>query len=241
MPTGRKCPQGWYTRLTIELFYHTAMSQTIACFLCDYPAGLFTRDRRRHFFHCPHCGLIAADPATHLSPEEERQNYDLHDNDPGDAGYRAFLARLVGPLLTRLAPGMQGLDYGCGPGPTLSLMLREAGMAMHDYDPLYAPDVTLLDRQYDFVTCSEVVEHFRDPATAWQQLAATVRPGGWLGVMTWLVPDTDPERFRCWSYKGEPTHVSFYQPRTLEWLGGQLGFEVEFVDERVILMHKALA
>jgi len=53
------------------------------------------------------------------------------------------------------------------------------------------------------------------------------------------VPDPDPQAFRRWGYKGDPTHVSFYRPATFKWLGRQLGFEVEFVDERVILMHKA--
>ncbi|MFP4609861.1 MAG: class I SAM-dependent methyltransferase, partial [Thiohalophilus sp.] len=198
----------------------------------------FTADRRRRFFRCPQCELISADPATHLSPQEEKANYDLHRNDPADSRYRAFLNQLVEPLLQRLHPAMEGLDYGCGPGPTLSGMLREAGMVMHDYDPLYAPDTALLDRQYDFVTCTEVVEHFCDPGTAWPQLVERVRPGGWLGIMTWLVPDPGPEAFRRWGYKGEPTHVSFYRPATFEWLGRTLGFGVEFVDTRVILMHK---
>ncbi|MDZ7663297.1 class I SAM-dependent methyltransferase [Thiohalophilus sp.] len=216
----------------------TNPSDSLACPLCGHPAEPFCADRRRRFFRCPQCELISADPAAHLDRAEEKAVYDQHDNDPGDPRYRRFLAQLADPLLERLSPGMQGLDYGCGPGPTLSGMLREAGMVMHDYDPLYAPNTALLDRQYDFVTCTEVVEHFNDPATAWPQLVERVRPGGWLGIMTWLVSDPDPQAFRSWGYKGDPTHVSFYRPATFEWLGRTLGFEVEFAATRVILMHK---
>ncbi|MDT8385814.1 MAG: class I SAM-dependent methyltransferase [Gammaproteobacteria bacterium] len=213
----------------------------IACPLCRHPSDFLCADRRRRFYHCPQCELISADPASHLPPEAERANYDLHHNDPADPRYRAFLNRLAEPLLARLQPGMVGLDYGCGPGPTLSGMLREAGMVMHDFDPLYAPDDTLLAREYDFVTCTEVVEHFCDPGAAWPQLAARVRPGGWLGVMTWKVPDPEAAAFRGWGYKGDPTHVSFYHADTFEWLGRELGFAVETIDERVVLMNKVAA
>jgi len=34
---------------------------------------------------------------------------------------------------------LHGLDYGCGPGPTLSVMLREKGFKMADYDPFFKP------------------------------------------------------------------------------------------------------
>lgn len=215
------------------------VDEPIACPLCRHPADFFCADRRRRFYRCAQCGLISADPATHLPIGEEKAVYDLHENDPADSRYRDFLNQLLEPLLQYLQPGMQGLDYGCGPGPTLSDMLRQVGMVMHDYDPLYAPDDTLLAREYDFVTCTEVVEHFCDPGTAWPRLAARVRPGGWLGVMTSLVPELEPAAFRAWGYKGEPTHVSFYRPATFDWLGKTLGFSVEQVSGRVVLMHKA--
>ena len=214
------------------------MTTSADCTLCAHSARAYCADRRRRFYHCDHCGLVFAEPGSHLDAAAEKAVYDLHENDPADGRYRAFLARLAEPLRARLTPGMEGLDYGCGPGPTLGGMLREAGMRMHDYDPLYRPDARLLARQYDFVTCTEVVEHFREPAREWRQLAALVRPGGWLGIMTWMLAATEVEAFQAWGYKGDPTHVAFYRPRTLQWLGRELGFEVDCVDERVILMRR---
>jgi SAM-dependent methyltransferase len=206
------------------------------CPLCAHPAPLVDEDRRRRYFQCPECRLIFADPASHLDAAAEKAVYDLHRNDPADAGYRAFLERLAAPLLARLRPGMQGLDYGCGPGPALSLMLRQARMHMTDYDPCYAPDPTALEREYDFVTCTEVVEHFKRPAQDWERLTRLLRPGGWLAVMTQLV--ISPERFRRWQYRNDPTHVAFYSAETFAWIGARFGFDVERADTAVLLLRK---
>jgi hypothetical protein len=206
------------------------------CPLCAHGVEPYSEDRRRAYFHCPRCDLVSADPASHLDAPAERGYYDLHENDPADQGYRRFLGRLAGPILGRLNLGMRGLDYGCGPGPTLSIMLEEAGMLMEDYDPYYRPDRGALGRTYDFVTCTEVVEHFRRPAEDWARLTALLRPGGWLGVMTKLV--ISRERFAAWHYKDDPTHVSFYSPGTFSWLGARFDLVVERVDRDVILLKK---
>lgn len=210
------------------------------CPLCDASAPWRAEAGSRTFFQCPACGLLFADPASHLDPAAEKAIYDLHRNDPADIRYRRFLNRLAAPLLMRLQCGMQGLDYGCGPGPTLSIMLEEAGMAMCNYDPIYAPDAALLARQYDFVTCSEVVEHFCAPLPAWQQLADLLRPGGLLAVMTQFVPAC--EAFAGWRYKDDPTHVSFYSWQTFRWLAARFDLDLQWesaADGVALLQKKA--
>lgn len=206
------------------------------CPLCEHGASDYLEDRRRTYFHCACCDLVFADPASHLDPVREKEEYDRHENDPADVRYRGFLNRLAEPLLGRLTPGMEGLDFGCGPGPTLSVMLEEAGMAMTLFDPYYRPNADALGRSYDFVTCTEVVEHFRRPAQDWQRLTQLLRPGGWLGIMTKLVISRD--RFANWHYKDDPTHVSFYSPKTFSWLGVRFGFAVERVDRDVLVFQK---
>jgi hypothetical protein len=209
----------------------------LGCPLCAHGAETYAEDRWRAYFHCPRCDLVFADPASHLDAAAAKEEYDRHENDPADSGYRRFLNRLAAPLVSRLSRGMEGLDYGCGPGPTLSVMLEEAGMTMAVYDPVYRPDPVVLDRRYDFVTCTEVVEHFSQPAHDWQCLTALVRPGGWLGIMTKLV--ISRERFVHWHYKNDLTHVGFYSPATFAWLGTHFGLTVERVDRDVLLMQKS--
>jgi hypothetical protein len=208
------------------------------CPLCIGEVNPYIGDRRRAYFHCPRCELVSVAPGSHLDQASEKVYYDLHENDPADPGYRRFLGRLAGPLLGRLTVGMSGLDYGCGPGPTLSIMMEEAGMLMEDYDPFYKPDRGALGRSFDFVTCTEVVEHFRRPAEDWLRLMALLRPGGWLGIMTKMV--INKERFAVWHYKDDPTHVSFYSPKTFDWLGERFGLTVEKVSPDVILLQTPL-
>ena len=211
----------------------------LPCTLCGHEADFFAADTTRRYFRCPACGLIFADPESHLAAAAEKAIYGMHENDPSDARYRSFLERLSAPLLARLQPGMEGLDFGCGPGPTLSVMLEEAGMRMAVYDPFYAPDEAVLARRYDFVVCTEVVEHFRRPARDWARLVDALRPGGWLGVMTRTA--VEPERFAAWHYKNDPTHVSFYGAPVFDWIAERMGLEVREVTGDAVLFQSRQA
>ncbi|MEX0937341.1 MAG: class I SAM-dependent methyltransferase [Pirellulales bacterium] len=163
--------------------------------------------------------------------------YDQHENDPRDLRYRQFLNQLAEPLISRLEPGMEGLDYGCGPGPALSVMLEESGMAVKLYDPYFAPDNGVLARTYDFVTCSEVAEHFYQPAKDWCRLVSLLSRGSWLGVMTRLRDDCGA--FEAWYYKKDPTHVSFYHSTTIDWLADHYGLTVAYRTHNVSLFLKS--
>ncbi len=169
------------------------------------------------------------------SVAEERARYETHENDPGDAGYRAFLDRLAVPLVERLSPGMEGLDVGSGPGPTLSVMLRERGFPTAVWDPFFAPDPAPLERTWDFVTCTETVEHFNDPSRGWDRLFALVRPGGWLAVMT---EPFGEEPLAEWWYARDPTHVALYRAETLRRLATDRGWTLERPSRTVFLYRR---
>ncbi len=106
------------------------------CGTCDLT--LFFQNDTQRYYQCPLCSLIVMDPRGYLSEEQEKREYELHQNSPEDQGYRKFLSRLALPLLDRLELNQRrGLDYGCGPGPTLSVMLEEAGCSMSLFDPFF--------------------------------------------------------------------------------------------------------
>jgi hypothetical protein len=205
--------------------------------LCGVPAdSVFHRDPDRDYLACDRCRLVFV-PSTQLpSAQTERAVYDLHQNDPGDAGYRAFLGRLFHPLRDRLRPGSLGLDFGSGPGPTLSVMFEEAGHAMRIYDPFYAPDRTVFDQRYDFITVTEVLEHVHHPAAELARLWNCLNPGGWLGVMTKMA--IDPARFARWHYRLDPTHVRFYSRPTFEWLARHWNATADFVAADAVIFQK---
>ncbi|MEA3546879.1 MAG: class I SAM-dependent methyltransferase [Thermodesulfobacteriota bacterium] len=212
----------------------------LRCPLCADIGGSshFHSDQNRDYYCCPYCHLVHVPPPQLLSPEAERAEYDKHQNSPHDAGYRKFLSRLFIPLNTRLSPGSHGLDFGSGPGPTLSLMFEEAGHRMSLFDPFYAPKKNALNRQYDFISASEVVEHLHDPKTELALLWAILKPGGWLGIMTKLV--LDRASFSQWHYKNDPTHVCFYSIKTMAWLARQWQVKLLPIGKDVLLFQKPL-
>ncbi|MBL6954126.1 MAG: methyltransferase domain-containing protein [Alphaproteobacteria bacterium] len=175
--------------------------------------------KARDYLHCATCDLVFVPSYQHLSDREEKAYYDLHDNQPDDPGYRRFLDRLFTPLLQRLTPNAQGLDFGSGPGPTLSKMFEAAGHPVALYDPYYAPDKAVLSAAYDFITLSEVAEHLAQPGTELDRLWARLAPGGWLGIMTKRV--RDQTAFKTWHYITDPTHIAFFSEATFQWLAGR--------------------
>ena len=207
------------------------------CPLCQSGSGgILHVDRARPYIRCPECCLVYVPAPWHVSPDEARARYDLHKNDPDDAGYRRFLSRLVDPMASRLPLGSKGLDFGSGPGPTLCRLFAEKGFAVENYDPFYAADARLLRAAYDFVACTETVEHFVEPRKDWEQLAGLVLPGGLLGIMTGRVEDGMD--FARWHYINDKTHVAFYSRATLEWLARRHGWAADFVAPTVVLMRR---
>ena len=174
-------------------------------------------------------------PAAWPDAAAEKARYDQHRNDPADPAYRRFLGRLAGPLVARVAPGAEGLDFGCGPGPALAAMLGEHGLKVALYDPFYAPDRSALGRTYDFVTATEVLEHLHRPAETLDLLFGLLKPGGWLGVMT--KPVRPPEALDAWRYARDPTHVCFYSGETFAYIGAHWRAEPVSIEDDVVLLR----
>lgn len=194
-------------------------------------------EEQRVYWRCERCEATFLEPAAHPDRDREYAHYLTHENKVDDPGYGAFLARLATPLLERLGPApLEGLDYGCGPGPALAHMLREAGHRVALYDPFFAPDNAVLQATYDFISCTETAEHFHDPASEFDRLGCLLRPGGWLGLMTSF--QTDDAVFERWHYRRDPTHVVFYRRETFEVLAADKGWSFECPMKDVVLMRK---
>lgn len=207
-----------------------------ACPLCAGRSRRFHRDARREYLRCGVCALVFVPRAQHLDASAQKAVYDRHDNRPDDPRYRAFLSRLLEPLAARLPAGARGLDFGSGPGPTLSIMLEEAGFPVRIYDPIYAPDPGALEARYDFVTSTEVFEHLAEPGREIRRVLAALRPRGWLGVMTKRVRDA--AAFADWHYILDPTHVCFFSEHTFRYVADRHGLELELPGPDTVLMRK---
>lgn len=204
------------------------------CPLCGGSSRPFHRDDRE-FLRCGACALTYAEPSSHPTREAERARYETHRNSPEDAGYRAFLDKALAPLCARLAKGARGLDYGCGPGPAASVMLRERGFACEEWDPYFRPEPAPRG-PYEFLVCTEVAEHLRRPAEDFARLDALLAPGGALALLTGVLEDD--AAFAGWWYRRDPTHIAFYRPETLSWLARRFGWILERPSKDVALFFK---
>lgn len=216
----------------------------------------------RAYHRCSNCKLIFVPSAHQLSAAEEKAIYTAHENNPDDPGYRNFLSRAFEPVLSQLkAPQLKeaqlknsqlentkhnegsrnrphGLDFGCGPGPTLSLMFQEAGINCEAYDPFFANDTSLLQKTYDFITATEVFEHLSQPAKELKLIGGILKPGGILGIMT--KRPRDLEAFKSWHYLMDPTHITFYSFATFDWIAETFGYRLIYSSDDVVLLKKNL-
>jgi len=169
----------------------------------------------------------------------EYAEYLKHQNSLDDTDYQKFLSKLVNPLLKKLPSGQNGLDYGCGPVPVLAKILSAAGHNVSFFDPFFSPNQALLNRFYDFITCTETIEHFHHPVEEFARFEQMLRPGGWLAIMTCF--QTDDARFSSWHYRRDPTHVVFYREETLRHIACNFGWSCEIPVKNVALMQKPLS
>ena len=116
-------------------------------------------------------------------------------------------------------------------------MLVEAGHEMHLFDPIFAPDegAGVLSRTYDFVTCTETVEHFHNPRAEFRKLHALLCPGGWLAIMTNF--QRDDSQFAQWHYRRDPTHVTFYRETTFRIIAAESGWQCEIPARNIVMMQ----
>lgn len=207
------------------------------CPLCDSnDVYFYYKDTFRSYYQCVSCQLVFVPEEYHLSAEEEKARYELHENDPNDEGYRQFLKRFFEPMNERIPNRAYGLDFGSGPGPTLHLMFEEAGHSMEIYDLFFEDNLSVFKQKYGFICATEVVEHLYQPMNELNRLWGCLKPGGFLGLMTKLVHNK--EAFKKWHYIRDETHISFFSKKTFQWIGNQWNANLDFIGNDIIIFEK---
>lgn len=222
-----------------------------ACPLCGgKEASLYYQDNNkrstRPYFQCLTCSLVFVPAIYYLTAEQEKAEYDLHENDLQDAGYHQFLQRFWQPFKACLAEqganhgrlsGAEILEFGCGPGPALAGIMENDGYSVSKYDYFYFPDkVVLQTGAYDGISATEVIEHLHKPKQVFESWLGYLKPDGVLGLMTKLVKDQ--QAFANWHYKNDLTHVCFYSQATFQWLANHYGLILQIIGNDVIVLHK---
>ena len=198
--------------------------------------SFFHEDASRSYYQCSRCRLVFVPDSYYPTEQTARERYEKHNNSLENRGYLDFLGTVVDPLSARLPEGARGLDFGSGPVPAVSFLLREKGYPVEIYDLFFADNRRLLEVTYDFLICVETVEHFFYPAKEWRLLTQLVRPGGWIAIKT--EPLLDETDFATWHYKTDITHVCFYSPPTLRWLANTYHLRLDYESVSVTIFEK---
>lgn len=239
---------GWYIQFILSIvlvsskvkntgfndFRRTCRIYMNKCPLCGDQTIICDSDRQREYMHCSGCGLIHVPERFHLDAESQKIRYDLHKNSPDDSGYVKHLSMITSLVSKMIAKGARGLDYGSGPTPVMSDILKDSGYSVDQYDLFYANDSQVLDGTYDFVISAETVEHIFDASTMWSLFSKLV-PSGHIFIMTLLYDD--PTIISKWHYVNDLTHVVFYCRRTIEKIARDNDFRIEHIDKKTIVFR----
>ncbi|MDA3911474.1 MAG: class I SAM-dependent methyltransferase [Bacteroidales bacterium] len=193
------------------------------CPICSNPANAFHQDKNRRYYECDQCFARFCPPEYFPKSAYEKARYETHNNDVDNLGYQTFVRPIVETVKQVFTAKDKGLDYGAGPGPVISKLLRELGYDISVYDPFFHPDKELLKKQFDYIVACEVIEHFHYPLDEFQFLYNRLKPGGKIICMTSIYHSKID--FKTWHYKNDKTHLLFYHEKTLEYIKHRFGFK----------------
>lgn len=188
---------------------------------------------------CSQCGFQFKDPpisAERLMECYTRARSDNWDTDP-DPWQRKF--DVLRDLLETHATGRRVLDVGCFNGALLKYLgdqwkkcgvepsQEAAQLARTRHVQILAPSLGQLDpgiAPFDAVLAIDVVEHVVEPLPFFGRLHDLLAPSG---VLLLLTGDNQSPAWRlqggAYWYCSLPEHMSFYNRRTLDWIGERLG------------------
>ncbi len=196
-------------------------------------------------FRCAACGFLYLDPMP--GPQDFARLYEGAAGAAIESYPKAASRRRRGFIkavkFLRYVRGRDVLDVGCGGGFVAHAMgrvgARAVGIDPHgpsiDYARRTFPECEFhrggaegfqaTGRQFDFLYCSEVIEHVPDADIFAAALARLCRPGGHLFVTTpdighWRVP----KDLLSWNLVDPPRHVRYFTVESLRLLLERHGF-----------------
>ena len=202
------------------------------CPLCHKNSSKFYKNEQQ-YYQCSACQAVFMDAEYFLGTAEEEARYLSHNNDVTDKGYQQFVSPITSSVLKHQNSKQKGLDFGAGTGPVITKVLEDNNFKLDLYDPFFHNHPVLLEQQYDYIVCCEVMEHFYQPDKEFALLKRLLKPGGRLYCMTDLYHEAID--FPKWYYQNDNTHVFFYHQQSLQYIKQNFGFSDLFVDGRLVI------
>lgn len=206
-----------------------------SCKICSNKTSIIVDSQYdQNYYYCNNCEFIFLEESKIISPEKEKKEYQFHQNSFENEGYVnmfcEFIDKAFRPHKSQIKTA---LDFGSGPGPVLAELLRQEGFQTDIYDKYFSPKKVYLNKKYDLITATEVIEHLKDPLPTLKLLKSLLNKDGTIAIMT-LFHQNDIEEFKKWWYRRDSTHISFYTPKTIEYMAKLLDLKFQLIDKKNI-------
>jgi hypothetical protein len=209
-----------------------------SCPLCNSSSiKLGFKSSNRDFFRCINCDLVFVPSTYFLSPSDEKKRYSTHENGYENSGYRKYFETTLSKIESCGVSFDEKtvLDYGAGEEFVLTKMLLDRGVNSTAYDPLYGLTVDN-NSKFDIIIASESIEHFVNPIVEFENMKSKLLSFGVLAFRTELT-DSIKELSQWW-YANDPTHISFFSSKTMEFVASFFGGTTLLCDKKNITVIK---
>ena len=212
-----------------------------SCKICSSSTTILEdKKTSKIYYKCPTCSYIALDKEFYIDETHEKSHYDKHHNNLESLGYVKMFEDLVEEFVKPLHVEINtALDFGCGEGEVLPIVLERNKISCDRYDLFYFPQKIYETKKYDLIVSTEVFEHLENPLEMLKKLLLHLNNGGYLLLMTAFHPDDD-EKFLKWWYIRDITHIGFFNLDTFEYLAKELNLRIVKHNDKNIIMFENL-
>lgn len=197
------------------------------CKICDNETIDIVDNKTKKIYHkCLECEYIFLDEFFYVDEVREKKHYDKHHNSFESLGYVKMFEDLIEEFVAPLKENIKSaLDFGCGEGEVLPILLERNNIVCDRYDLFYFPQKVYLGKEYDIILSTEVFEHLKNPLEIFKELFSYVKKDGYLLLMSTFHPSND-EKFLKWWYIRDITHIGFFNLKTFEYIADALDVKI---------------
>jgi SAM-dependent methyltransferase len=197
------------------------------CKICDNETIDIVDNKTKKIYHkCLECEYIFLDEFFYVDEVREKKHYDKHHNSFESLGYVKMFEDLIEEFVAPLKENIKSaLDFGCGEGEVLPVLLERNNIVCDRYDLFYFPQKVYLGKEYDIILSTEVFEHLKNPLEIFKELLSYVKKDGYLLLMSAFHPSND-EEFLKWWYIRDITHIGFFNLKTFEYIADALDVKI---------------
>ncbi|MCK4737427.1 MAG: class I SAM-dependent methyltransferase [Sulfurimonas sp.] len=197
------------------------------CKICNGNTTAITDEKKqKKYYTCLTCEYIFLDKLFYIDDKAEKKHYDKHHNTFESLGYVKMFEELIDEFVIPQTQNIKtALDFGCGEGEVLPILLEKYGVTCDRYDLFYFPEKIYENKKYDLITSTEVFEHLTNPLSMLKKLLSHVNKDGFLLLMSAFHPNDD-EEFLKWWYIRDITHIGFFNLVTFEYLAQELNLKI---------------